>query len=157
MLIHVRNNHWILSKNKCNFDQKLPSWCTVLYREIEIHGLFMVNSYQKNAVIIFQHVCESRRQKPPPPPEANYQLQMQHSQEELLCSDFLKCKMRWEGRVLYTCYMWKNFLYFCDLINRTRGTQEIVFGAACRDKVSKLFSPWASCLVNKTLYHNILS
>ncbi|XP_078315084.1 uncharacterized protein LOC144619811 [Crassostrea virginica] len=41
-----------------------------------------------------KHVCESRQQKPPPPSEANYQLQMQHSQEELLCSDFLKCKMR---------------------------------------------------------------
>ena len=85
---------------------------------------------------------------------------MQHSQEELLCSDFLKCKMRWEGRVLYTWLMWKTF---CTLglenmwsyKQNQEYSKKLIFGAARRDKVSKLFSPWASCLVNRTLYHNI--
>ncbi|XP_078325989.1 uncharacterized protein LOC144622860 isoform X2 [Crassostrea virginica] len=38
-------------------------------------------------------VCEVRHQLPPPPPES-YKLQMYHTEEEILCSDLLKCTMR---------------------------------------------------------------
>ncbi|XP_078336774.1 uncharacterized protein LOC144626477 isoform X2 [Crassostrea virginica] len=40
-----------------------------------------------------KHVCEARQQLPPPPP-MGYKQQIQHTQEELLCSDLLKCTMR---------------------------------------------------------------